>query len=650
MAVEDFQQAVQEATDLRRTVRSAEDPKEKELALKAFTNKKAEAEKFLQYGPSFEKAYREYIRVRQEYRAFNKSLSEVTRLEGLLSEPSFKSLAEDAPKDAELDDKAKARVELVMQETDKSQATAEENAAMLECLKLVYGEGNKEYNALKKYLESEKKEPAPQTKGELEKELGQAKQHVQELWANPMVRYFAGQAEVHKILDGYHSGQDVIETQSVVHNLNQLHDWEQQHRRTTIGGVLTGPPGVGKTTLIRHYLQEKDRDYVYIDLSEDITRYLLYGSKDIQFKSSAEHHEALVNKLGGLDEEGFRKFVTENADRMEKVFGLQGDEATIASLNLMQEKLSDGKEAGSDELLKIQKKVREMAGELYRRELATEFSHLVKRNGWRDGVVVAALRRGDSIIFDEFNKNKNWSLLYSLMTAKPGENWYFADNDENITIPDDWRMYFTANIGRKHGGFQVAEALASRAGGKVMETDYPPRKEEMLVGLSALANPDGFWMRSKEDLAKLYVLINEVFPATRQEVENQPQSVSVSYRTLRDTAEKLISTTDKDGNPVYRATDKSFDEAAFEVMVETQAALYEDKTVAKKIVDVGTSVGLFLNDELKDQVLKYISKEAYEERKKSHAKHEDFAAIVSKVRGLSKDVMADAAVPSARQF
>ena len=46
----------------------------------------------------------------------------------------------------------------------------------------------------------------------------------------------------------------------------------------------------------------------------------------------------------------------------------------------------------------------------------------------------------------------------SPFTQKEGDN--FGDNDEPIRIPEDWRMYFTANIGKKHGGFAVAEALA----------------------------------------------------------------------------------------------------------------------------------------------------------------------------------------------
>jgi hypothetical protein len=39
--------------------------------------------------------------------------------------------------------------------------------------------------------------------------------------------------------------------------------------------------------------------------------------------------------------------------------------------------------------------------------------------------------------------------------------WHFADNDEDIKIPENWKMYFTANIGAKHGVFPTPEAFAS---------------------------------------------------------------------------------------------------------------------------------------------------------------------------------------------
>ena len=211
-----------------------------------------------------------------------------------------------------------------------------------------------------------------------------------------------------------------------------------------------------------------------------------------------------------------------------------------------------------------------MAQSAFRTELGNTFAHIVKRNGWRDGVIISALRSGNSIIMDEFNKNKNWSLIYGLLTAKPGEEWYFADNNERIQIPEDWRMYFTANIDRKHGVFEVAEALASRGQAEVMQVGYPPRKEEMLASLVALANPEGDFLRSKEDLGKLYILINEVFPKVRAYIEGKRQVIPLSYRTIRDIGEKLVQYRDpKTKAPVYQPTKTSFDQAVYDVMVES---------------------------------------------------------------------------------
>jgi len=391
-------------------------------------------------------------------------------------------------------------------------------------------------------------------------------------------------------------------------------------------------------------LELKDRGYVYIDLSEDVTRYMLYGSKSIEFKSPSEYFKRLMHDLQSLDTDSFRKFVGENSKKLQEVFKISEDEVAATLVGQLQEELQRGAEASpelSEECKVLQNKVHDLAGKAFRQEMAHDFSQIVKKNGWRDGVVIAALRRGDSIIFDEFNKCQNWSLIYGLTTAKPGEKWYFADNDEYITIPDNWRMYFTANIGRKHGVFEMPEALASRAQGRIMEVGYPPPQEEMQVALAALANAEGDFLRLKEDLAKLYILVFELFPKIRDYIQDKSQIVPISYRTIRDLGEKLILYRDPETKKlVYSPTDKTFDEALYEVLVGSYS-VYEDKTVPKEIIELATSIGLLLDDKVKDKVVGWIDKQTFEERQKTFQEHkEDFEEIVKKIRGMS-DALAD---------
>ncbi len=673
LAVEEFQRFVKEAQDLREQVKKSGSANEKTLALTTLVQKKKQIDEYVGYGASFERAYREYLREQNEFSHFRFKLKEITRLEGLLTEPTFKDSASEKPLTDEKEPgkvnkaqrarketqniSSQARLEMLMHELRREDGQEEEKhrQEMLASLKVIYPEDSPEYKQLAQELLQQTPETLPQTKADIKKEIIGLQEEVKNLWEDPMVRYFYQKREFENLMQAFARGDDVIETQSVIKHLNELHEWEQQHQRTTIGGVLVGPPGVGKTTLVRHYLEAKDRGYVYIDLSEDVTRYLLYGSKSIEFKSPIDYLKRLTHDLSGLNEETFKQFITENAESVKNTLGAADEEASVVLINQLQESLSQGAESLEgqndeasqqlkEQLTEIKGRIVGLAEKSYRKQLSSEFGHLVKRNGWRDGMAIAGLRRGDSILFDEFNKNKNWSLIYSLMTAKPGEKWYFADNDEYIQIPDDWRMYFTANIGRKHGVAVVSEALASRAGGKVMEVEYPGAKEEMQVALTSLANIEGDFLRSKKDLAKLYVLINEVFPKVRNYIEDKPQSIPLSFRTIRDLGEKLVLYRDpKTKRHIYEPTKKSFDAAAFEILIGSYP-VYEDKKIPEELAKLATSVGLFLDDEsIKDEVIKLIGQKLYDERKAEFDKPENqksYQEIVDKIRGMSQDVSA----------
>jgi MoxR-like ATPase len=650
VAIEEFQRLCREAQDLRKLIRHTKDPKEKRIALGMYANIKSEIEEYLQLGPTFEAGYREYIRNRNEYVRFKSSLRAVREMSEILTEPAFTELDDQAG----LDERALGRIEGLVRQTSSVQIEQQDRESVLEALSSIYPEGSEEYKQMTAEMKLEFSEAErPRTKKDIANEIKTRKEEIEQLWANPMVRYFANAAELEKMMEDYHKGEAVLETQSVIGYLNKLHEWEQLHQRTTIGGVLVGPPGVGKTTLVRHYLESKGRRYVYMDLSEDVTRFMLYGSKSIEFKSPVEYYERLTRDLKGLDDARFRKFIETNAKQIKDVFGVTEDQAAVILVEQIQEELKRAGEEKSlpkemaSELAALRGKINTMAENAHLRELATEFGHIVKRNGWRDGVIISALRRGDSVIMDEFNKNKNWSLLYGLMTAEPGKKWYFADNDEHIQIPDDWRMYLTANIGTRHGVFAVAEALASRAGGRVMEVGYPSSREELLVALTALSNPEGDFLRSDEDLAKLFVLIHEVFPRMRKYLEDKKQTIPVSYRTIRDVAEKLVLNRDpKSKQLVYQPSNKSFDEALYEVLIDSYS-LYEDKEQPKKWVEALTSLGLLLDDDkVKERVIGWIGEADYEERsEKFKEMKEDFQQVVSKIKGAIRGMGADMAIP-----
>lgn len=672
--IEGFRYTGRRLKKLNEQFHKTADPKERKLLLAERQKLKNDMREYLAYGPSFERSYREFLRQELKFFTFTRLLEEKRRLSAEMFQSSFSTVpmkkqgrrdlgngqSEQLPEIPDYE--GAAMIEHLMRTSDVDGDMSEDE--IREALKTDFDEGTEEYEAeVAKMLAVDTGSQAMSVR-DREKRLAEIDEELHELWRLPRVQYFWNRAEKARAARAILENQDVIETPSALRVLNRLAEIERAHDRTTIGGVLVGEPGVGKTTMVRHYLRETDRkDFVYIDLSQDVTRYMLFGSKSMEFRSAADTMTQLLGRIQKMDEKEFESFVGENSITLKQQFECSDDEAMVLTLNMMKEAVDQNAGELTPELQQalpgIRHKMEKVIASVYHRDLAEEFLHTVKNNGWRDGVVVSALRNNKCIIFDEFNKNKNWSLLYSLMTAKPGEKWHFADNIDDIDIPLNWRMYFTGNIGSEHDVFDVKEAEASRAAAKVIWVDHPPVTEVLTVALASISTPDGDLIRTgkgmEKDMAEMIILVSEVFPRIQEAMRNfQGKTVPATYRMIRDLGNELIQYRVPGTNkPLERPQDKSFDAALLEVLVNTfniygDIRRGSDDSLVKQVIKICLMTGLLHDPAIRGDVEPLVGKEFYDKEIKAHEVQEGDA--MRKIQDLFKVASFATELPTGKTF
>lgn len=554
-------------------------------------------------------------------------------------------------------------------------------------------------------------------------------------WENPAVRRMWFERFLQDIIVARLRGDKVLEMESTKKLLKKIEEIELSHPHTTIGVALVGDPGVGKTVVIEHYLRKQGRDYTYIDMTEEVTRYTLFGSPQTTIETQMDRLRRMSHDLGDLTEDDVKNLIKKSAANLEKGFGSLGEEEReVLALGMLQEHLEQAdasrdsdyvdllereisqvnleeehstedahriailrlkqrverEDPGFDPLVQAEarkigesrpelergeihlaaqsqvknkienagvalgmdqnmrarlQKVRiamaEVARGKYRAEVANQFADLTRKNGWRDGFVIHALRTNKSIIFDEFNGAKDWKLLHKLMTLKPGDEYEFGDKaGDVIKIPENWRMYFTGNIQVKHGGFELKEALVSRIGGAVIHVEPPPAFEEWVVMLSSISNAPGYPVRSEKDIVQLGFLVNQVFKLIRQklhEVGSSEPIVPLSYRVIANISEGLMNHETQFARPI------TLDEVLLRELINPYLNYLGEKvadpasmptSIAKLLLDAG----MLLDPKVEDDVIKWtgISKEELK-KKREDRKDKNFADLIKAWQEEAKD-------------
>lgn len=630
-----------------REEKSRADSTDGRMARNQLAQKIAEIQEFASEGGlSLQKALLKDIEDKKKYREFENARVELQDVNRQLDRPAFKDARG-------INDEKRGLIEHLQSqlEYDEHVDTVQE----LEAIELAYG---KDSDAYKAFAEEMQKPPvefeAPATKKELEKIKAKLERQVRDLWdpsLNPRTSVIYQREKREKMLRDIAKGKDVLETPSSIELHNELFDQEEIHWESTIGAVLVGPAGTGKTTAIREYLESRGRKYVSIDLSEDVTRYLLLGSKSPEFVSRLERTTELMEHMEEMNDEEWSDFINEQADTLERTLELNPEQARITTAEMLSGTLTEleegeGYEVSEERIKHIREQITQHLNRSKHKTMAEAFAKTITRNGWRDGVLISALRQGHSVILDEFNQMQEWTALHNLLTTKPGEIYDFADNSESIKVPKDWRVYFTGNIEKEYRGVLVQPALASRITKfGAIEVKHPPVTEELTVALAFVSAPDGRLLIDKDDTIKMYFLVTEVFDKARKRMEGdarlRQQAVPISYRTLRALAEKLIISKDSEsGVGVYRRRERvSFDKATYDALISPYA-VYPDKSMAKIIAELCLSLGLLLDESIEKKVRGLVDDVFYENAKEAannKIKDASYEYVIDRIKGAATE-------------
>lgn len=440
------------------------------------------------------------------------------------------------------------------------------------------------------------------------------------LWRDPTVQYLEQIAMVKDFVTALEQGEEVLEIPYTVSKLNELAEIEANNPDSTIGAVCVGEPGTGKTTAIRYYLAKNGRSFAYMDLSKEVTRFQYLGSKEITMGNPLKDLKDLLDSVDGLKDDDVEAVMRKGVGKYGAGFAALVDEASSA----------DGDVKGKEKLKRVlQNRMADV--------MADEIFKAGKKNGWRYGFAMDCLRKNICPIFDEFNKAQNLDPIFGLMTAQPASDkeagpmpgtteaeikanprgwYYFADNNEWLRVPKNWRMYFSGNIGSIHQVFAIPPALRSRMEGKVVHFDYPPKDQEMLIAHSMLCDPD-LEFRAPYGVAEgLRILISEVFPKVRTEISGAQRPHPISLRTLNGICTQLY---DRHSETSKCDSIADLDRAIIHTMLNIYK-LQEKRDVPRTITEYLTQVGLLLSPEVEDEVASWMCDNPQDAQQTAEAK------------------------------
>lgn len=375
----------------------------------------------------------------------------------------------------------------------------------------------------------EEKQREYQSKKEIEEDLEKIREELDGLWQEDRTRYYIYQEYLKKLIFQDQMGEPILEIPSVTELMNELADWERKHTETPIGGVLIGPPGTGKSLGIEYYLanhpeHKKKGPPVIIDMSQETTEFILLGGEAIEITDKAKTIEAISQVLDKEKEierrlempevsQEDKKVLKEEKEILDKkindiLHALLGHyvelrkEITDEEVEKYAMGLIEEKSLSPEQKERLKEKIESALKDWY----ALELGKIMYGNGWRDGIILKALKEGRDVIINEYN---NFRLppdaLRQLFQTAYGGKWFFAGTGKEYPVYS--RFYFTANAGSSAEKFfydtaRITAAFESRLPPPI-EVKLPSTEEELLIIQAKLSDTNKKFLCNKEIETKL---------------------------------------------------------------------------------------------------------------------------------------------------
>ncbi|MFC1615534.1 hypothetical protein ACFL21_00180 [Patescibacteria group bacterium] len=386
-----------------------------------------------------------------------------------------------------------------------------------------------------------------------------------EIFSDETVRMLHGARTHSENAFAVNNGVKVLEYKTVVDLMNKIYAkvYEDKAQNTT-GVALCGPPGMGKTVVLRHLIEVLfGITPIEVDITEGHNQYTLLARPILietnPIKDTLENIEILGNLPKGIKER----------------VASAAKERAFSSLNMCED------DSPTDQFDTM---VSQLESDLVKQ--VTQFLvNNVQRGPYIYGPIYQALENNVPIILNEVQRLREFEFLHGLMTVVPAtdeeagpEPDFIPTEDQNfktpvgwfycsitsrwLRVPENFRIFLTSNIGREYNSRDIPPATKSRYSGKVFEMVNLTPEEQVDLAWAKASEADGECMLSPGDARKLHILITIVIPKIEEIIAKKNLGKKRVFFSIRSIEILVRVLTAEDDHKC------SFEEALFELFFE----------------------------------------------------------------------------------